>query len=87
MNEMTVQECTSMIESLGLSKYSRVFLDNAVDGPMLEAFTNAQFGKQLMISIGISEEDCLIIIPELYRLRARGFNNATSTATNQMENM
>lgn len=78
---MTTADCLSVIYSVGLAKYSNIFTEHSVDGPMLDAFVHPQFGKELMLSLGISEEDCLVLVPEIYRLKARGFNVCSSTVT------
>lgn len=81
---MTTADCLSVIQSVGLAKYSCIFTELSIDGPMLDAFVHPQFGKEVMLSLGISDEHCLVLVPEIYRLKARGFNVCSSTATDSV---
>ncbi|XP_048590617.1 uncharacterized protein LOC125573846 [Nematostella vectensis] len=76
--QMTEADCRSWIESIQLPKYVKTFSDSSVYGPMLEAFIHPQFGRQLLMSTGISEEDCISLVPEIYRLKACGFNRSSA---------
>ena len=62
MNQMTTHDCINMLKSIGLSKYEEVFQEKYVDGPMLEAFIHPNFGRELMMSMGITNEDCLFLV-------------------------
>lgn len=81
LNQMTLGDCINMLKSVGLTKYEDVFVEKCVDGPMLEAFIHPSFGQELMLSMGITNNDCLRLVPEIYRIKAHGYNMTTSTST------
>ena len=82
LNQLTTSDCQDIIKSVGLSKHIEAFSKEGVDGPMLEAFLNPQLGIEMMISVGITEEkDRMVLVREIYRIRARGYNCMSATST------
>lgn len=79
LHELDTADCVNVLQGLGLGKHIESFKSNQVTGVILESLTNPHFGKQIMIGLGLDNEDERhVLLTEIFRLKS-GYNKVSAT--------
>lgn len=76
IQQLTQENVSRVLKKIGLECYCQSFLDNHVDGNLLEAIIHPTLGNGLMTSLGvIDENDRSLLVREIYKVKFQGYEH------------
>ncbi|XP_028408838.1 uncharacterized protein LOC114531434 [Dendronephthya gigantea] len=76
IQQLTEENVSRVLKKIGLERYCQCFLDNHVDGILLEAMIHHTLGNGLLASLGvIDENDRSLLVREIYKVKFQGYED------------